>query len=420
MADTNDLVFSLFSLFSLSLSLLSLLETEQLAREAELRDEYDDLQKEIQSLGLINNDHSNMDGSADSNNALALGDEDTHHFLVDEKERMIRKKKQLELQMQSIILENKQNTEALEIAMDAKKVKAKSRLEERLAKRRNKNSVGGIMKLKRGKSKFKRLAGIGHNGERNIDGRHPPANNTQVVPIGELSSSSTSSTVMHMQDHHKLVQLEEATVGAKNKTLFQLLGYYKMGDSGVDQNIEKYILEQSGQGIDVPRDDSGSTLLIASARVGNCHVAKLLLEHKANITCVNQDQATCLHYAAYDGNSEMVHVVLKHHHHHHKHHHNQQTLEAEKATRKETEAEAYALFLNMVDIRGNTAASYAAIQGHTELAQKLGLTSTTPTANLTSEQPKSTSVSKWRRAAWRSGIKKAHENIKTDGRTDNI
>ena len=90
-------------------------------------------------------------------------------------------------------------------------------------------------------------------------------------------------------------------------------------------------------------------------------------------------------------------------------HHNQQTLEAEKATRKETEAEAYALFLNMVDIRGNTAASYAAIQGHTELAQKLGLTSTTPTANLTSEQPKSTSVSKWRRAAWRSGIKKAHE-----------
>ena len=156
-ADTNDLVFSLFSLFSLSLSLLSLLETEQLAREAELRDEYDDLQKEIQSLGLINNDHSNMDGSADSNNALALGDEDTHHFLVDEKERMIRKKKQLELQMQSIILENKQNTEALEIAMDAKKVKAKSRLEERLAKRRNKNSVGGIMKLKRGKSKFKRF-----------------------------------------------------------------------------------------------------------------------------------------------------------------------------------------------------------------------------------------------------------------------
>ena len=410
---TSDLVFLLFSRFSrfsLFSRYLSLLETEQLAREAELRDEYDDLQKEIQSLGLINNDHSNMDGSADSNNALALGDEDTHHFLVDEKERMIRKKKQLELQMQSIILENKQNTEALEIAMDAKKVKAKSRLEERLARRRNKkNSVGGIMKLKRGKSKFKRLAGIGHNGERNIDGRHPSANSTQVVPIGELSSSSTSSTVMHMQDHHKRVQLEEATVGAKNNTLFKLLGYYKMGDSGVDQNIEKYILEHSGQGIDVPRDDSGSTLLIASARVGNCHATKLLLEHKANITCVNQDQATCLHYAAYDGNSEMVHVVLKHHHHHHKHHHNQQTLEAEKATRKVTEAEAYARFLNMVDIRGNTAASYAAIQGHTELAQKLGLTSTTPTATLTSEQPKSASLSKWRRAAWRSGIKKAHE-----------
>ena len=365
------------------------LETEQLAREAELRDEYDDLQKEIQSLGLIND--------TDAADGPASGDAETHNFLVDEKERMTRKKNALEQQMQSIISENKQNVEALEIAMDAKKVKAKTRLQDRLAKRKKRNSsVGGLMTMKRQKSNFKRSVGIGHNGERNIDGNHP--NSTQVVPIGEDGGSSTSSTIMHLQEHQKRVHLEEATMEAKNETVFKLLAYYGNGDASVDASVFQYIEEHTDNkgAIDIPRDDSGSTLLTAAVRVGNAPVVQVLLSHGSQLTETNQDKATCLHYAAYSGNVEIVDLILA------------TTLRTKRGNLMKAADEP--TFLQALDVRGNTAASYAAIAGHSNLAAKLGLTSTSDVANLTSNLGKrSDALSKWRRSAWRKGISKVHE-----------
>jgi ankyrin repeat protein len=357
------------------------LETEQLAREAELRDEYNDLQKEIESLGLINEDET-------SGTNIHSGHKETHHFLLSEKERMEKKKNQLELQMQSIINENKQNVQALETAMNAKKDKAKSRLAERLAKRRNKSSVGGLTQLKRGKSKFKRLAGIGHDGERNIDGKHHHHHhhhNTSVVPIDD-SRSSDMNTIMCLQDHQKRIHLEEAHLEAKNDTVFKLLAYYGTGDSNVDNSILKYIQEHASKkgDIDIPRDDSGSTLLTAAVRVGNIKCAQLLLTNNANIATLNQDKATCLHYAAFSGNTKIVDLILK-----------ANTIGDD--------------FINMLDSRGNTAATYAAIAGHTLLANKLGLQNTTAVANINRSETskRNQKLSKWRRAAWRTGISTA-------------
>ena len=362
------------------------LETEQLAREAELRDEYDDLQKEIQSLGQINS-NGGVDGGAIGS---TTGSAETDQFLMDEKTRMERAKKKLELQMQSILNENKSNEKALETMMDANKLRAKRRLDARLARRKDKkNGLGTIMKVKRAKSIFKRGAGIQHDG-------------TKVIPIKggggqqeQEQQQSNASTVMHLQDRQKQVHLEAATLEAKNDTIFKMLAYYGVGDVSIDESIEKYVVEHRDDGIDLPRDEVGSTLLVAAVRTGNTKCATMLLKSGADVTLKNSEEATALHYAAFSGNRVMVDMLLR--------------------------SNDSVHFLNAKDGRGNTAAAYAVLIGKQDLAKRLGLSGTMGAANLSaaagggstssssSSSSSSDGMSKWRRAAWRKGIAKVHE-----------
>jgi predicted outer membrane repeat protein len=401
------------------------LETEQLCREAELRDEYDDLQKEIQSLGLINNNENNDDtsgASASESSSLSNGDDDTHQFLVDEKTRMERKKKQLELQMNSILEENNANVKQLELVMNARKAKAKNRLAQRLAKRKKGNGLRTRMNIERGKSKFKRLIGVGHHGE-----HMNQANQNRIIPINSNSNAQdNASMVRNLQDEQKRIELVHASLDKKNMTIFQLLGYFKKGDASIDQSIVQYIQEHGSygsaaddsasddsasnssdkNGIDLPRDESGSTLLVAAVRVNNLDCVSLLLQHKADVTKVNTEHATCLHYAACAGNSDMVNIILK------------ANVESGNANYSFDNDE----FVHLQDSRGNTAASYAAMNGYTEIAKKLGLDTggtMKPNQKITlrnNNNSNSSALNRWRRAAWRKGMSKVQDkkNVKTN------
>ena len=350
------------------------LETEQLSREAELRDEYDDLQKEIQSLGLINEEDKGEDGVTNMDGP-AHGDEQVHHFLLDEKTRMERKKAQLELQMKSIIDENKANVDALAVVMKAKAAKARQRLDRRLAKRKKKvNALDTVQNVARGKSKFKRLIGVGHNGEH--------MNKTSVIPIG---NNNNGSTVMHLQGLTAGLQLEEALLENKNETIFTLLGYYQKGDESIDNSIQAYVKEHE-KNIDLPRDSSGSTLLIAAVRVNNEACVRLLLTKNASVNSINNEKACSLHYAAFVGNEQIVGALMR----------------SGGSEAKEC--------LQLQDVRGNTPAAYALRSGHESLAKKLGLESLNVKINLgETKSNNSSALAKWRRAAWRKGISQSME-----------
>ena len=339
------------------------LETEQMAREAELRDEYDELQKEIQSLGAINNDSAGAAGVEEVGNS-------THQFLIDEKERMKRRKAQLELQMNSIIDQHKIDQDRLEIMVNKKQATARNRLQERLAQRRaNKGKAKGTVSKSKTGGKKKGLKVM-------------PAK--QGIGVMGRQKSSTAQTIGMLQDRQKIVHLEAASIEAKNDTIFKMLTYYGKGDKSLDESVEAYVKDNPE--IDLPRDENGSTLLAAAVRVNNLSLVQYLLERGAAVECTNNEGATAFHYAAFSGNEPVVNALLG---------------------RNSLGAKA----LNIIDSRGKTAAGYALGAGHASIADKLGSDEVAlPSASIKKwGGGGSGAMLKWKRAAWRMGVVKVQE-----------
>jgi ankyrin repeat and MYND domain-containing protein 2 len=77
-------------------------------------------------------------------------------------------------------------------------------------------------------------------------------------------------------------------------------------------NIEKIQLMIAYQSVDInATDDSGYTLLMKAVRFGRLAIVKILLQHGANINCVNQAGLTALEYAI-QSNRPDIEEVLHH------------------------------------------------------------------------------------------------------------
>ena len=98
------------------------LEVAQLARQAELKDEYDQLQAELNNLANV---------STESTTGIS---KEAQEFLLEEKERLARRKQNLEVQLKSILESHNSQKDHFNRMIQNEK----DRVHERLLKRRAK------------------------------------------------------------------------------------------------------------------------------------------------------------------------------------------------------------------------------------------------------------------------------------------
>ena len=273
------------------------------------------------------------------------------------------------------------------------------------------------------------------------------SNNTHVVPAAtdieegraverrvsgawqKAKALTTHTSVTHVGSMMQAIQLQAQTVEMTTEVLFEMLGYYGEGEKLVDQKIEAFIQEHTGGkgggGIDVPRDAHGNTLLVAAVRFQNTKAVQLLLDKGgADPTSSNHNGQTALHYAGASGNLPIVNMLIH-----------------EMSLNEQREQQ----FVQAQDVNGHTAASYAASNGHLPLVEVLGglvvgqgtthahrvekrNPTTLPPMPRNSQlpfggesksgqppppppgpAPSTSSISKWRRAAWVQGVRRYNQ-----------
>ena len=349
------------------------LETEQIAREEEVRDEYKDIAKDLMELDNVDTD-----------------DVVAKEFLEGEKERLLRKKKALEAQLKDIIDTHSVETDKLSNYIENKKKSAHQRLKQRLKNRRASTQARGQGPVKISPEEVRPAARVGKPKNKNRFGAGRKGKRTGMSPM-KVSRGA--------HDLHKMIQkVDIAATQVKDTAalMFQLIPYYKSGNKETDSLIEKQLKKGDHFREAFDESDQHNTLLHTAAAHGNVEAAKLLIQKFVfNVNAVNEKNASPLHYAAARGSVELCSLLIKH------------------------RANAVA-----VDSSGHTPLSYAAELGHKKVVTLLK----SPAATLpklkagkgtpSKSKPGAPGVSapgaqfrksivrlKWQNAAWRAGLK---------------
>eukprot|EP00605_Chrysophyceae_sp_TOSAG23-4_P002291 GSChrysophyteH1.ASY1.ANO1.2537.1 assembled CDS len=347
---------------------ITALETAQLAREAELRDEFADLQKELETLGSVN---KTRDGSA-------------HSFLVEEKERLTKRKRNLELQLQSIVDEHKSSSNQLRQVIKGNKERAHSRLQERLA-RRKANRGAGIAGVTRAKSRFRRSFVA-----------KPISSATKVMPVEKRQNDEDHAH--DIADVHHAALLETKAIEITSSTIFDCIGYFGIGSDSMDTSLRDFLStfgDKSTTFVNELRDSEGNSLLIKAVKHQNLQACKFLTTMGADVTLCNNKGESALHYAASSGHVGIVTEILQ---------------------RVPTTALA---FITAKDVNGRSAADYAMFQSHRDVVDMLvqrGVDRATINAELPSMESKqrttphvSSGHQRWQAVAWRVGMRRVQE-----------
>ena len=350
-------------------------ETAQLARQAELKDEYDQLQAELSNLANVSKDTTPRGVSKEA-----------QEFLLEEKERLARRKQNLEIQLKSIMENHNAQKNHFNKMIQEKKDKVHAKLMARRAKANSRRK--GTM--------------VGHDGRVKL--------RTKSIAISSFTSMSSHEALSQVAQMHKLVDLHSSEIDTTAQVLFQLVAYFGKGEEALDAKIVKYVKEHhDDHGLDTLRDEDGNTMLIAAVRYSNLGAVKLILDvGEADVTLSNSKGATALHYAAAAGNKNVVETIL-------------------------AKCNGRQAFISKQDNVGNNAAMYAMVTGNKSIVELLGGTMEVQqrvalpplppgmgggesktsgglprtTAPLPNSQPvKTNALSKWRAAAWVAGVRR--------------
>jgi len=108
------------------------IETAQLARQAELKQEYDNLQKELKSMKNVGKE------------SMAGAGEAAKEFLANEQKRLEKRKRNLEVQLKTIIEHHDASKDTLTKMLNAKKGNVHQRVLERRARKKERYGLGGL------------------------------------------------------------------------------------------------------------------------------------------------------------------------------------------------------------------------------------------------------------------------------------
>jgi ankyrin repeat protein len=324
-------------------------ETEHLSRQAELKQEYDNLQNELRTMANVGKE--SMIGAGDA----------AKEFLEQEKERMERRKRNLEVQLKTIIDHHDASKDTLTKLLQVEKDRVHQRILDRKALARTKamarkqqGNSNNKLKKNNGGAKIvpveARRQSVAFNAPQHKKNKQEKLSQKAWKKAASLTEHTS---LTHVNSMMQAVQLHQEAVEVTAEVLFDLLGYFGCGEGSVDKQINKYVREHStNHGIDVPRDNEGNTLLISAVRYKNLGASRLILSlGNADPGITNNIGATALHFAACAGEKSLVEILLK-------------RLKKNKSTMQQ--------LLSVRDQHGMTAASYAANNGHMELVDILG------------------------------------------------
>merc|ERR1711865_693375 len=333
------------------------IETEHFSRQAELKQEYDNLQSELKSMANVGKE--SMMGAGDA----------AKEFLEQEKERLEKRKRNLEVQLKTIIDHHDASKDTLTKLLMVEKDRVHQRILDRKAKKlaRTANfakTVGTVGSQGRGgaRTKIKPVMNTPqhtrHSAPENLQKNSRRHSHIDLQNGWKKAAELTGRTsVTHVNSMMQAIHLQQEAVEMTAELLFDMLGYYGAeGEHNVfDEQIQTFMSEHSSNhGIDVPRDFEGNTLLIAAVRYKNVAATRLLLNvGHSEPSCHNKKGNTALHYAAASGNVQIVNLLL------------QKNLNTTTATNNTT-------YMQTKDQHGVTAAGYAARNGHVALIDLLG------------------------------------------------
>merc|ERR1712166_801620 len=328
------------------------IETEHFSRQAELKQEYDNLQSELKSMANVGKE--SMMGAGDA----------AKEFLEQEKERLEKRKRNLEVQLKTIIDHHDASKDTLTKLLMVEKDRVHQRILDRKAKKLARTA--NFAKTQGGsgvRTKIKPVImntpqhtrhSAPENAQKNSSRRH---SHIDLQNGWKKAAELTGRTsVTHVNSMMQAIHLQQEAVEMTAELLFDMLGYYgAQGEHNVfDEQIQTFMSEHSSNhGIDVPRDEQGNTLLIAAVRYKNVAATRLLLNvGHSEPSCHNKKGNTALHYAAASGNVQIVNLLL------------QKNLKTTTATNN--------TYMQTKDQHGVTAAGYAARNGHVALIDLLG------------------------------------------------
>ena len=280
-------------------------------------------------------------------------------FLEQEKERLEKRRRNLEVQLKSIIDHHAASKDTLTKILNTEKDALHQKILDRRAKFKARRIASKAatkvvpntpQRASDDPTSMERRPSQQKKNKNKNKNKKVQFHNEQAKGAWTKATEMTShESITNIHSMMNAINLQTSMVEMTTNMLFELIGYYGHGEEQLDQKIQLFITTQVKEhGVDVPRDAEGNTLLIAAVRFHNIGAAKYIMSiGQADPSCHNNEGATALHYAAAAGDMPMITVLLKRH-------------------------RDAVNFVGRRDARGLTAAAYAATNGHTNIVDELG------------------------------------------------
>mmetsp|Transcript_21944 Transcript_21944/g.30208 ORF Transcript_21944/g.30208 Transcript_21944/m.30208 type:complete len:426 (-) Transcript_21944:31-1308(-) len=119
----------------------------------------------------------------------------------------------------------------------------------------------------------------------------------------QAAQSASLATLKELREKNPQLNVDESDGAGRTALHFAAVGPHL--------SVAKLLIEEFGATVDA-KDGSGATSLLLATRLNHVPMVKYLVEQKANTSITTLNGVTPLHYAADNGNEELIEYLLNH------------------------------------------------------------------------------------------------------------
>ena len=130
-----------------------------------------------------------------------------------------------------------------------------------------------------------------------------------MATLPKLRKLNISDTGLEVEG---FVEASACRIGRNENEKTPLWWAANCGQAHTARRLLEVTADRRGVEVDMAETDCGNTPLVQAASQGFAEVAKVLLQHRADVNKLRNDGFTPLHFAAQVGSAEVAQVLLEH------------------------------------------------------------------------------------------------------------